>query len=547
MRALPFLLQIALATLLLHLALILPNHPGAMTARALLLFPLELPAIVLALVALPRHGMFAKGLRALLVFALVAISVLKLADQAAFTAFSRSFNPVIDMPLVDAALRLLSGSVGSVLALVAVAACIVAIALFAWLLWWATGVWARIEPPRRWRSGAAVAALLAGAFVVAEVGHSARHWRLPFDPPGAAFTARVAVQRAATVSTTLADLRDFSALAAADPYAGLDDLLDRIGGRDVLVIFVESYGRTSFDNDLYAPTHLATLRQAQRRLEGAGLAMRSGWLDSPTAGGQSWLAHGTLASGLRTDNQARYGAMLASPRQTLFHIASQAGFAPLAVMPAITMAWPEAELFGFETVYASDGLGYRGLPFNWVTMPDQYTLSALEHILAEDPGGIPRFVQVALISSHAPWVPIPPVIDWDEVGDGTVFDQWAQSGDPPDVVWRDRDRVRDQYRMAVDYALEVVAQFAQRQAGDSPQQAPLMLIVGDHQPAGFVSQMESRDVPVHIVGPPSLVEAIDGWEWTEGLVPDEALPVWPMEILRDRFLDAFTTSSPRER
>jgi hypothetical protein len=49
-------------------------------------------------------------------------------------------------------------------------------------------------------------------------------------------------------------------------------------------------------------------------------------------------------------------------------------------------------------------------------------------------------------------VPVPDLVAWDEIGDGTIFNAMALSGDPPDVVWRDRDRVRDQYRQAVDYA-----------------------------------------------------------------------------------------------
>ena len=47
-------------------------------------------------------------------------------------------------------------------------------------------------------------------------------------------------------------------------------------------------------------------------------------------------------------------------------------------MPAITLAWPEAGCFGYDRVLAADDLGYRGRPFSWVTMPDQFTLAALE-------------------------------------------------------------------------------------------------------------------------------------------------------------------------
>ena len=41
-------------------------------------------------------------------------------------------------------------------------------------------------------------------------------------------------------------------------------------------------------------------------------------------------------------------------------------------MPAISMAWPEGQYYGYDHVYNAHNFGYRGLPFNWVTLPDQY-------------------------------------------------------------------------------------------------------------------------------------------------------------------------------
>ena len=47
--------RLALATLILDLVLIQPNHPNALTWGALRLFPLELPVIIAALLVLPAH------------------------------------------------------------------------------------------------------------------------------------------------------------------------------------------------------------------------------------------------------------------------------------------------------------------------------------------------------------------------------------------------------------------------------------------------------------------------------------------------------------
>ena len=74
--------------------------------------------------------------------------------------------------------------------------------------------------------------------------------------------------------------------------------------------------------------------------------MRTGWLTAPISGGQSWLAHGTFASGLLTVNQALYTAMLASARKSLFHLASENGYHVATVAPAVQSALARSETAG---------------------------------------------------------------------------------------------------------------------------------------------------------------------------------------------------------
>ncbi|WP_206513316.1 sulfatase-like hydrolase/transferase [Pelagibacterium montanilacus] len=527
---------LVLAALLLHGVLVLPNHPGAMTPGALLVFPLELPAILFLMLALPARGPATQAARLTIVLALVVVSLLKLADFALTIAFSRTFNPLVDLGLIEAGIRLLAGTLGQPMAALVVLGAILAPIALGAALWWATGVWARLPLPSAGHLASGVAALASLAVVVAEIGQARGVWRLPAQPPGAAFTARVGYERATAYSALFAQMRDFRAQAADDHFADLETPLDRLAGRDVVVIFVESYARASFDNPLYAPTHTATLEAAEPRLADRGLAARSGWLTAPIAGGQSWLAHGTLASGLTVGNQSLYTSMLASERRTLWDFARAAGYDTTAVMPAITMPWPEGETIGFDDIYPADRLGYRGEPFNWVTMPDQYTLAAFDRLRPEL--GDQMFAQIALISSHAPWVPVPDLVDWSEIGDGTIFNDMALAGDPPAVVWQDEDRIREQYRLSVDYALETVMDYVARHP-DSDER--LTIIVGDHPATLFVAGVNSFDVPMHVIGPPDLVDSIDQWDWTEGLVPSGALASWPMAEFRDRFLAAYTT------
>ncbi len=523
---------LAAAAALLALALLQPNHPASLTWGALRTFPLELPALLIAL-ALAR-GRMARALRAAVAAALTLMVALKAADLASNIAFERPFNPLLDLHLAAAGWRLLTGAIGAPLTFAALVALAAALALIARALWWATGRIAALDPAPRARAPLGAALAAAVALVAADAAREVS----PLDPPGVAFTTRLAWEHARGVATARADLAAFRQAAAADPLAGLppETTLAALRGTDILLVFVESYGRTLLDSPRFAPATTATLGEIETRLAARGLAMRSAWLTSPTRGGQSWLAHATLLSGLRIDTQGRYRALFASPRRTLLTLAQAAGWRSVAVAPAITLAWPEADWFGYDRVLAAADLGYAGLPFNWVTMPDQFTLAAFERAELDPAPRPPVIAEIALISSHAPWTPVPRLVPWDSIGDGRVFDAMAQAGPTTEAVWSDPERIRDQFALSIDYSLRTVGAFAERRAGA----APLMVVLGDHQPAPFVSQGDSgRDVPVHLIGPPAILARLDGWGWTPGLIPGPLAPVWGMEAFRDRFVAAF--------
>lgn len=516
----------AIAILVLHAVSVLPDQPMNLSWTALLRVTPELAALILA--ALVLGGTWAGVLlRGLVTAVLGVVTILRLADLAMLESLGRRFNPVGDLPLVDASVRLIAGSVGKPAAAAGVAGALILAVLILTVLWWAVGVLLRMAPRRPvWRGAGLVAAtaLIAAMVTVPPRGVAA------MTPSVTAY----ATDRSQLAGRTLTALRHFRVEAAQDAMASLPDPLALID-RDVLVIFLESYGRTSFDTPFFA-ANLRTLERGQDRLKGLGLSMASGFLTSPTHGGQSWLAHATLANGLWISDQTRYQAAIASGRRTLFHHAAEAGFRTATVMPAIVRPWPEASTMGFQRILAEPDLGYAGPAFNWVTMPDQFTLAATDRLLRD--GSDPRrlFAQIALISSHAPWTPVPRMLDWDSLGDGTVFEAMAQEGDPPNVLWRDRDRVRDHYRDTIDYVLEAALDYAARQADDPP----LILLVGDHQAATSIGLDERREVPIHVIGPAALVDRTADWGLTPGLIPAKGRAAIPMESLRDHFLRSFS-------
>ncbi len=534
-------LMMLLAAGLMHIVLIQPNHPAAMAWDALLVFPLELPAIVLALIAI-GPGRAGACLRMLLVLVLVVIAALKFADFVMFKSLSRGFNPVSDLPLVTSLHDLVVGAFGQVAASVAVGSFVLAVAGLLAALWWACRVWSRLQRHRIVALLAGLGAVIATALVIADVGQKMGRWSLPYNIPATAFTARIGAERVETAQKTWVDLRAFRQAAQQDPFANQPNLFDLVD-RDVVVVFVESYGRTSLDTPFYADLHRETLKAAQQDLQNLGLSMSSTLLRSPTQGGQSWLAHSTFANGLWIDNQTAYGAALSSGRQTLFHLARKAGFHTAAVMPQITLDWPEAQLMGFDTILAAQDLGYAGLPLNWVTMPDQFTFAAMDRLLpAKAPDDARLFVQLATGSSHAPWVPVPSLMPWDALGDGTVFNDLMATSDTPREVWKDHDRVRAQYRLAVDYALQVVFAYAALHAEDPP----LLIVIGDHQAAGFIALDERPHVPMHVIGPAHLVDALSDAGFQPGLIPDDTTQVRSMADMRAHMLRSLSSAQTAE-
>ncbi|WAJ26173.1 sulfatase-like hydrolase/transferase [Antarcticirhabdus aurantiaca] len=486
--------------------------------------PLEWPVAILLLVTAAPSRLLFTALRLLVTVAVALTVFLKLADLGTGLAFSRPFNPLLDASLLVSGWHLLSGTIGRGEALA-----VVVLALAAWgaataLLFWCFGGFRRLpRGPRRLVGGLAAA-------VVAL-------WLVPSGPVKPEAT-RYLEARLDLVAQSVASLARFEDSLATDPLAGHppETLFSALSGKDVMVLFVESYGRSAVEDPAYAGTTLSRLRAAESYLSAAGIGAVSGWLTSPTLGGQSWLAHGALLSGLWTSDQSLYDRMIASDRASLNALFRDAGWRTIAAMPAITMDWPEAGWFGYDAVFDAHNLGYRGKPFDWVTMPDQFTLAAIRRIVeAEHPR--PVMVEAALISSHAPWTPLPRMVPWEDVGDGRIFDGQAASGEKPEVLWRDPARVRAAYGRSIDYALEAVFSYAATFGRNT-----VFVILGDHQPAPLITgEGAARDVPVHILSDdPAILRRFAGWNWTPGLVPAADLPPWRMDAFRERF--AHTTS-----
>ncbi|REC93408.1 sulfatase-like hydrolase/transferase [Kushneria indalinina] len=520
-------------TLLLgYFVLALPHQTSALNQSDWWFPPLELPLMLLALWCAPRR--IRHFLAPLLAVVLLLVVLIKLADMVALQAYWRIFDPISDWRLLGPGWNVLSGTIGADKAWLLAAAVSAALLLVLALMITGLLLLARHGASGGPKRSRVVLWTMATGLLLVSLSGLVWH-----DTPRPAESSRLVVEHVAQSRQNLQDLAALKEHAEQDPIAGMPagKLLSGLKGHDVLFVFIESYGRTALEDERYAGVMRSRMAAIDDELGQAGFGARSAWLASPTVGGQSWLAHATLQSGLWINSQRRYNWLLGTERVSLARLFNRAGWRTMAVEPALTREWLANRYYRFDQVYDARNLGYKGEPFNWVTMPDQYTYATLQRLELADTERAPVMAEIATLSSHAPWTPIPPLIDWAQVGDGRIFNQWASAGDPPDVVWQDSERVRSQYLKSVDYALETLASFVTHYGDDNL----VVIAMGDHQPATLITgEGASLDVPVHVMSrDASVLDQFEEWGWHAGMLPDQDSAHWGMDALRQRLIEGF--------
>jgi phosphatidylglycerophosphate synthase len=521
-----------IALLLVWAALVAPNHPEDLNLGAFARLPLELLVVVAVAVLLP-----ATPRRVLVVVVGVVLSVLmlvKVLDIGFFTAFDRPFRPLDDTGYLGIGIETLGDAIGnSTATLVVAAAAALLLAILSVPVLALLRVTRVAAGNRDWALRAAVA--LAVVWVALRVVGA---------PVASSSAATMAVDEVQAVRAALASRAAFTRQIAHDRFSATPGsrLLTGLRGKDVLVVFVESYGRVAVQDSSFSPSIDAVLERGAAQLRAAGFSSRSAFLTSPTFGGLSWLAHSTLQSGVTVNGEWRYDQVVKKGHLTLTRAFKRAGWRAVGAMPGNRRAWPEGStLYRYDRVYDRRNFGYRGPAFGLPPMPDQYTLLALQRRELARRRRPPLFAEVDLISSHAPWTRIPHLIPWDEVGDGSVFDGLPAEESTQAVLFGDADRARAAYAHSIEYSLKTIFSFVQRYGDENL----VMVVLGDHQPATLVTGHDdpSHDVPISVIAhDPKVMDQIAGWSWQDGMSPSPRAPVWPMAAFRDRFLTAFGSS-----
>ena len=518
-------------------ALVLPGDLDRLTPVAFLRIPVEGLAFVGVMLLL---GARARRPAALLFGALLGLLVILTAFDVGFRqVLDRPFDPVNDWVYLGPGVGVLRDSIGASAAIAVVVGAGLLVTSVLVVLPWSASRLARLVAAHRDTSVKALTALGVVWVVCAVSGLQLAQGA----PVASTSAAGVAYGEVALMRANLADRRTFAREISLDPYADTpgDQLLGGLRGKDVLLVFVESYGRVAVQDSSFSPGVDAALDAGTRRLRAAGFSSRSAFLTSPTFGAASWLAHSTLQSGLWVDSQQRYDQLMRERRLTLTEAFGRAGWRTVFDVPANTRDWPEgAAFYGFDQLYDARNVGYRGPSFSYASMPDQYTLTAFRRLELASPDRGPVMAEIDLVSSHHPWTPLPELVPPSAVGDGSVFDGMPEQGESPDVVFRDPDAVRAVYGQSIEYTLRALVSFVTT----SPDRDLVLIVLGDHQPHSYVTGSGAgHDVPISVIARDrEVVDRIAGWGWQDGLRPRPDAPVWRMDSFRDRFLTAFGPS-----
>lgn len=511
-------LRIVAALLAFNLLFLILEMPQALALHPVHLLAWDAASLVGLALVVGRPGSRLRRTYASVAAALVILAVLLAGFEIATRlALSRPLNVYVDYPLIAPLVDLAQANLSRPLQVLAAVA-VVGVLIGAWLL----PHRGLAELPHAPRTGAGLAAAGLAGMVLSASGVGVPGT----SAPGVALASQQVEQFRATRDSLTA--LDAELPADGAPREGV--AIPRLSDVNVIIGFVESYGVTALFDAPYRQALAPTLDDMAERLDAAGLHVASGTLDAPMRGGQSWLSHATTLSGQRTPTQRHYRRLLASAQPTLADDFRETGHRSVFVSPAITRAWPEGEWYGFDRVLTAGDLGYAGPPFQWFTMPDQYTWKAFERdVLAASDA--PVFGVLALVSSHAPWTPIVPIVDdWDTLGDGSGYHRWAGLGPTPPELWRDLDAVRTHFARSIDYVLRVSTGFAERNADDRT----LLILLGDHQPSKVITGRDPAfGVPVHVIsGDPALLAPFRAEGFAEGVWPDTDAGQAGFEALR---------------
>jgi hypothetical protein len=452
-----------------------------------------------------------------------ALVIGRYAEVTAPALYGRDVNLYWDLRLIPDVVAMITRVAPLWLIVLCVGTVALILTLLYRLLRWALGVLAAaIADPVERRAINAIAALM--IVLYAAKWSSDAPERVGFSTPVTMTFAR----QAQLAITALAGSKTLEASPTMSSDFGY------VKGADVFLIFVESYGAVSYERPDVADHLVDSRERLDAAIHDTNRNVVSAYVESPTFGGSSWLAHLSLLSGVEVRDPDTNAQLMSQRRDTLVRAFGRHGFRTVALMPGTWERWPEGAFYGFDQIYGADRLAYQGPKFGWFEIPDQFSMDRLDALEGNSPARVPLFVFFPTISTHFPFTPTPPYQpDWRRMSTDVIYDR-------PDI---DRAYAREPawldfapgYVEAMAYDFATIAGYLRTRQRDV-----VMILVGDHQPPAAVSgEGASWDVPVHVIANRNTVlERLVADGFRPGLQPGRPA-IGRMHTLLTTLLEAF--------
>jgi phosphatidylglycerophosphate synthase len=528
----------AVALVVLWFAVLAPDQLRQFSFGAFVRIPVELLVLVAVALVLPAWPRRTVAIIAGILFGLLIVD--KVLNAAFYEEVDRAFNPVGDWGSIGQATGVVQDTIGRTFTYIVLGLAVIGLVLFIGAITAAAMRLTAVAARHRRGTVRGLAALTAVWGLSAGLSLQL----IPGSPVASASATGLAVAQVRAGQAALADPRIFEqATRSPDPEAAIpaSDLLTGLRGKDVVIAFVESYGQVAVQGTSFSPGVDALLRQQTSMLTSAGWSTQSAWLSSPTFGGISWLAHSTLQSGLWVDSNQRYDELLASQRFTLSDAFERAGWHTVADDPSDNTTWaPGTYFYHYAQTYNRLDVGYHGPTFSYSAMPDQYTLAEFQR-LELTPGHKPVMAEIDLTSSHIPWAPLPAMVPWNKVGNGSIFDPQPAESESAAQVWRGSNTVKQFYGQAIQYTMKALTSWVTELNDPNL----VLVLLGDHQPYTAVSGPgATHDVPISIITrAPSVLKQMSSWHWQNGLLPAPSAPLEAMDAFRNQLLNTFSSKT----
>lgn len=317
-----------------------------------------------------------------------------------------------------------------------------------------------------------------------------------------------------------------------------DQVLSGLKKRDVMLMFLESYGAVLYDQDAAAEGVRETRKDFEQALQASGRHIVSAFFTSPTFGGASDLAHMSLLSGIELplENSQRHDLLLTTGRPTLIDVFQHSGYEVFGLYHSVFWDWAERVYYGYDQYLSGPDLDYQGPDFGYWKIPDQYAIAKYEEKYPRDATAAPRLTFFATISTHFPFYQVPPYQpNWQRLLSEAPFDQGdADKAQAEQVSW---GYMLPDYLRTINYNHQWLAGYFSR---PQPRESVYVLI-GDHQPTGNIAGDDATwDVPVFVVSKDNLLlDRFRKMGFTDGMDPDSRASKGGLHDLTGMLLRAF--------